>query len=87
MEGFFLSVLRQLYPEGLAIEKINPDRKFQSRLKFSISIEISIPDLQNSPQKIGDWRVARLNVSIPLEIFNPGRRYSNFSIFGQSHLQ
>ena len=27
------------YPKGPAIEKNNPDRKFQSRLKFSISLE------------------------------------------------
>ena len=54
--------------KSIPIENINPDRKFQSRLK------ISIPDLQNSPQKIGDWRVARLKISIPLEIFNPGGR-------------
>ena len=52
--------------KSIPIENFNPDRKFQSRLK------ISIPDLQNSPQKIGDWRVARLKISIPLEIFNPG---------------
>ena len=44
-------------------------KKMQSRLKFSISLEIFNLDLQNSPQKIGGWWVARLKVSISLENF------------------
>ena len=39
--------------------------------KFSISLEIVNPDLQNSPQKLGVWWVARLKFSISLEMFNP----------------
>ena len=42
---------------------------FQSRLKTSISLEIFNLDLQNSPQKIGGWWVARLKISISLENF------------------
>ena len=43
--------------------------KNQSRLKFSISLEIFNPDLENSPRKIGVWWVARLKFSISLENF------------------
>ena len=50
-------------PKGPNLEKI------QDRLKFSISLEIFNPDLQNSPQKIGVWWVARLKISSSLEIF------------------
>ena len=58
-------------PKGPKIEK------FQSRLKFSIPLEMKIsisleifnPDLQNSPQKIGVWWAARLKFSISLENF------------------
>ena len=63
-------------PEAQRLEKINLDWNFQSRLKFSI------PDLQNSPQKIGVWWVARLKISISIENFNPGGRSWIFSIFG-----
>ena len=45
----------------------------KSRLKLnSISLEFFKPDLQNSPQRIGDCWVARLKFSISLENFNPG---------------
>ena len=45
--------------------------KIQSRLKFSIfKLDIFNLDLQNSPQKIGGWCVARLKFSISLENFN-----------------
>ena len=50
-------------PKGPKIEN------FQSRLKFSISLENFNPDLQNFPQKIGPWWVARLKFSISLENF------------------
>ena len=43
--------------------------KIQERLKFSISLEIFNPDLQNSPQKIGVWWVARLKISSSPENF------------------
>ena len=36
---------------------------------MSISLEIFNLDLQNSPQKIGGWWVARLKISISLENF------------------
>ena len=51
------------YPKGPKIEKI------QSWLKFSISLEMFNLDLQNFPQKIGPWWVARLKFSISLENF------------------
>ena len=50
-------------PKGPNLEKN------QDRLKFSISLEIFNPDLQNSPQKIGVWWVARLKISSSLENF------------------
>ena len=49
---------------------------------MSISIEIFNLVIQNSPQKIGVWWVARLKFSISFENFNPGGRSWNFSIFG-----
>ena len=58
------------------LKQINLDWKFQSRLR------ISIPDLQNSPQKQGVWWVVRLKFSISIENFNPGGRSWFFSIFG-----
>ena len=49
-------------------KKINPDRKFQSRLKSSISLEKFNPGASEFPtKKTGVWRVARLKISIPLE--------------------
>ena len=66
--------LGQLLPEGPAIEKINPDRKCQSRLKFSISLENVNPGPSEFPTKNRVWQVARLKISIQLEIFNPGGR-------------
>ena len=45
-------------------------------------LKISIPELQNSPQKIGVCWVARLKFSISIENFNPGGRSWIFSIFG-----
>ena len=62
--------------KSISIEIFNLAWKFQSRLKFSIL------DLQNSPQKIGVWWVARLKFSISIENFNPGGRSWIFSIFG-----
>ena len=62
------------FPKGPKIEKI------QSRLKFSISLEIFNLDLKFSistsefPTKIVPWWVARLKFSISLENFNPGGR-------------
>ena len=41
----------------------------QDRLKNSRSLEIFNPDLQNSPQKIGVWWMARLKISSSLENF------------------
>ena len=38
-------------------------------MKFSISLEFFNLDLENSPQKIGGWWVARLKISISLENF------------------
>ena len=64
------------FPKGPKIEKI------QSRLKFSISLEIFNLNLQNFPPKIGVWWVARLKFSISLETFNPRKAILNFSIFG-----
>ena len=66
----------QNWKKSILIEIFKLDWKKQSRLKFSI------PDLQNSPQKIGGWRVARLKISISIEIFNLGGRSWFFSIFG-----
>ena len=56
--------------------------KFQSRLKFSISLEMFNPDLQNSPQKIGFWWVARLKFSISLENFKISQIFSIFGPLG-----
>ena len=70
------------FPEGPAIEKI------QSRSKISISLEIFnlAWNFQSRtfriPHKKRVWRVARLKISIPLEIFTPGGRSWIFSIFG-----
>ena len=50
-------------PKGPNLEKN------QTRLKFSISLEMFNLDLQNSPQKIAFWWVARLKISISLENF------------------
>ena len=51
------------------MKNFNLASNFQSRLKISRSLEIFNPDLQNSPQKIGVWWVARLKFSISLENF------------------
>ena len=56
------------FPKGPKIEKN------QSRLKFSISIEIFNPGPSEFPTKIGIWWVARLKISISIENFNPGWR-------------
>ena len=59
-------------PESLRaqrLKKFNLAWNSQSRLKISISIEIFNLALQNFPQKIGPWWVARLKFSISLESF------------------
>ena len=64
--------------------------KFQSRLKFAISLENFNPDLDNSPQQgpyfQPRWNFqSRLKISIwdwSLESFNPGAKSWIFSIFG-----
>ena len=79
-----LRALQPLTLRAQRLKKINLDWKFQSRLKFSISIEIFNPDLQKSPQKIGVCSVARLKFSISLENFKilsflEGQRHTNYS--------
>ena len=62
-----VGLLRTLSAQRL--KEINLAWTFQSRLKISISIDIFDLDLQNFPQKIGSWWVARLKESISLENF------------------
>ena len=58
------------YPKGPNLEKIQDRLKFSISLEnFKKSLEIFNPDLQNSPQKIGVWWVARLKISSSLENF------------------
>ena len=66
-------------------------KKYQSRLKFSISLENfnldwnfqSRPsEFLHKPQNIGVWWAARLKSSISLENFNLGGRSWIYSIFG-----
>ena len=57
------------FPKGPNLEKIQDRLKFSILLENSRSLEIFNPDLQNSPQKIGVWWVARLKISSSLEIF------------------
>ena len=56
----FLGTSVACYPKGPNLENI------QSRLKFSISLEIFNLDLQNSPPNIGGWWVACLKIAISL---------------------
>ena len=62
-QQFATQTLRVHFPKGSKTEKI------QSRLQFSISLEMFNPDLLNFPLKTGVWWVARLKISISLEHF------------------
>ena len=60
---------RPLSLRAQILKKFKIAWNFQSRLKISRSLEIFNPDLQNSPQKIGVWWVARLKISSSLGPF------------------
>ena len=61
--------LHDISQRAQILKKFKIAWNFQSRLEISISLEIFNPDLQNSPQKIGVWWVARLKISSSLENF------------------
>ena len=59
-------------------KKFDPDRNFQSRSKFLISLENFNLDVSISPQKIGPRWVARSKISFSIEIFNLDRNLEFF---------